>query len=118
MEVAFTTLYPPPVESSPRSVQWEVTARPNGVLTTLVNGPPGGEGEDEGFAVGPAIDASYLYWEADVQHCAARPLDHMAYATVEPGNSVLVPRAQIDVYLDTALKALGLDVEPRTSFVT
>jgi len=41
-----------------------------------------------------------------------------ARPSVSPGDSVLLPIGKVAGYLDTALKALALHTEARTSFIT
>jgi hypothetical protein len=41
-----------------------------------------------------------------------------AHPSVNPGDSVLLPKSKVPIYLDAVLKALGLHTEARTSFIT
>jgi len=41
-----------------------------------------------------------------------------SHPSVNPGDSVLLPTGNVPGYLDIALKALSLNTEARTSFIT
>ncbi|KAF6748214.1 hypothetical protein DFP72DRAFT_578678 [Ephemerocybe angulata] len=77
------------------------------------------------------MEMSYLYWEAEttargLESPPASPqLGTVAEesfvpnrATLDASNSVVLEVAKMTPYLDSSLKALGLHVEARTSFIT
>ncbi|RXW15280.1 hypothetical protein EST38_g10574 [Candolleomyces aberdarensis] len=119
-EWKFSAIYPVlPVKNTPhgQAVEWMVDALPNGTLKELNTG----------------LEVSYLYWEADTNthnllSPPASPLlsstgivaEHFIpnRPTLDTENSVLLEVRKITPYLDSSLKALGLHVEARTSFIT
>ncbi|KDQ56411.1 hypothetical protein JAAARDRAFT_179948 [Jaapia argillacea MUCL 33604] len=99
-----------------QTVAWEVSAQPNGVIRDK-NG----------------MEVSYLYWEAEVRRAdiidsppAIPPLSQSvgdevfdpSHPILTPGNSVVLSTHSVPIYLDNALRALGLHIEARTSFIT
>ncbi|RXW12321.1 hypothetical protein EST38_g13533 [Candolleomyces aberdarensis] len=119
-EWEFSVIYPvAPAKNTPhgQEVEWVVDALPNGTLKEINTG----------------LEVSYLYWEAEtIMHNLlsppASPLLSPAGSVVEnfipnrptlnTTNSVLLDVGKITPYLDSSLKALGLHVEARTSFIT
>ncbi|KAF6748215.1 hypothetical protein DFP72DRAFT_1015529 [Ephemerocybe angulata] len=96
-------------------LEWVVDAAPNGVLKE----------------VGSGMEMSYLYWEAETtaQGLLSPPASPQLGAvaeetfvpnrpTLDASNSVVLEVAKMTPYLDSSLKALGLHVEARTSFIT
>ncbi|KAF6740892.1 hypothetical protein DFP72DRAFT_1128633 [Ephemerocybe angulata] len=96
-------------------LEWVVDAAPNGVLKE----------------VGSGMEMSYLYWEAETtaQGLLSPPaspqlgaVDDTSFVpnrpTLDASNSVVLEVAKMTPYLDSSLKALGLHVEARTSFIT
>ncbi|KAJ3517354.1 hypothetical protein NMY22_g13985 [Coprinellus aureogranulatus] len=123
-EWEFSAVYPvvPTRKTHPggKSLQWNVTASPNGTILEKTTG----------------LEVSFLFWEAEALKLAARPAHPQAVggATIEPmafretfdptrphidvNNSVVLEVANITPYLDKALQSLGLHTEARTSFIT
>ncbi|KAJ2912266.1 hypothetical protein MD484_g8146, partial [Candolleomyces efflorescens] len=114
-EWEFSTIYPiRPVKNTPRGqeLQWLVDALPTGILKE----------------VGTGLEVSYLYWEAETNtHNLLSPPPSPGTIgevfvpnrpTLNSANSVLLEVEKITPYLDASLKALGLHVEARTSFIT
>ncbi|KAF5310417.1 hypothetical protein D9611_012282 [Ephemerocybe angulata] len=77
------------------------------------------------------MEMSYLYWEAEMtaQGLLSPPASPQLSAvaeetfvpnrpTLDASNSVVLEVAKMTPYLDSSLKALGLHVEVRTSFIT
>lgn len=98
-----------------QSLTWIVEAEPDGKLVDKTSG----------------VEVAYLYWEATANSRLVTPDASRATTPVEdietfdparpslsPGNSILLPIGKIPSYLDTALKALTLHTEARTSFIT
>ncbi|KAN0132881.1 hypothetical protein V8E53_009246 [Lactarius tabidus] len=118
----FSAVHPPPKTTIPpgephtaQSLTWTVTAEPNGTLVDKTSG----------------MEVSYLYWEATTNSQlmtqstsrANTPVANTeafdpAHPIVDPADSVLLPISKVPSYLDTALKALALHTEARTSFIT
>ncbi|KAF6748206.1 hypothetical protein DFP72DRAFT_853675 [Ephemerocybe angulata] len=122
-EWEFSAIYPVvPAKNTEagQELKWVVDAEPSGTLTE----------------VGTGLKVSYLYWEADtIAKGLMSPLllspgspgkttvlDDARFtpnqASLDSKDTVLVEVAKITPYLDDALKALGLHVEARTSFIT
>ncbi|KAH6917586.1 hypothetical protein BKA70DRAFT_1139198 [Coprinopsis sp. MPI-PUGE-AT-0042] len=100
-----------------QSLRWSVTVKPDGTLREHQTG----------------MDVSYLYWEADTTHLGISSpppsplLGIDGYRqeqfipnrpSVDDGNSVMLSLEKLPLYLDHALRALGLHTEARTSFIT
>ncbi|RXW11895.1 hypothetical protein EST38_g13961 [Candolleomyces aberdarensis] len=119
-EWEFSAIYPVvPAKTTPQGqeLEWVVDASPNGTLKE----------------VNTDLEVSYLYWEAETNtHNLLSPPPSPSLiptsnvdetfvpnrATLNAKNSVLLEVKKITPYLDTSLKALGLHVEARTSFIT
>ncbi|KAF6748216.1 hypothetical protein DFP72DRAFT_820699 [Ephemerocybe angulata] len=118
-EWEFSAIYPVvPAKSTEngQELKWVVDAQPSGILTEVATG----------------MEVSYLYWEAETtgKGLVSPPLSPIPGATtveapfvpnrasLDSKDTVLLEVAKITPYLDGALKALGLHVEARTSFVT
>jgi len=119
---SFSAMYPPPQSSIPsgerqtaQSLTWAIAAEPSGTLVDKTSG----------------AEVSYLYWEATADPSlmtpntsrAATPVGDLeafdpARPSVSPTDSILLPIGKVPGYLDTALKALALHTEARTSFIT
>ncbi|KAF7330083.1 Ubiquitin family protein [Mycena kentingensis (nom. inval.)] len=118
---SFSALYPvtsiekPPDACLHETVLWAVRTRADGTLLDKATG----------------AEVSYLFWEAETNApCqlspppspvpgsipAFRPAH--ASAAFKYDTSVILPIARVPLYLDAALRALGLDTEARTSFIT
>ncbi|KAG8901336.1 hypothetical protein FRC00_007827 [Tulasnella sp. 408] len=131
-EWRFSVLYPyAPVEAIKHSedrplgqkTEWNVLARPDGTLT--VTG-----GDHAG------VDGAYLFWEAQIAEgvmefpdspptsrpatpAINRELAFIPGKTIcSPSDSVLILANDVPEYLDKALRALTLNAEARTSFIT
>ncbi|KAF6748212.1 hypothetical protein DFP72DRAFT_1074479 [Ephemerocybe angulata] len=105
-------------EDTRNELDWVVDASPNGVLKEVSSG----------------TETSYLYWDAktayEVFEQAASPppspqpgepetfIPTRATLAIDESNSVVLEVAKVTPYLDRSLKALGLHVEARTSFIT
>jgi len=121
-EWEFSAVYPvAPFETGPKggqNVEWRGEAAPDGVLTSE-NG----------------LQVSYLFWEGRIighgmstspppspSAAGAEFRDAETFNPSRPAlsaqDSVLLPVDNITGYLDSALKALGLHTEARTSFIT
>ncbi|KAF6747243.1 hypothetical protein DFP72DRAFT_1149685 [Ephemerocybe angulata] len=96
-----------------QELKWVVDAEPSGTLTE----------------VGTGLEVSYLYWKAKTRPkelvsppLSPSPVDGAHFtpnqASMDSKDTVLLAVAKITPYLDGALKALGLHVEARTSFIT
>ncbi|KAI0298108.1 hypothetical protein B0F90DRAFT_1810951 [Multifurca ochricompacta] len=128
---SFSAVYPPPrtTDSPPnerragqagQSLTWTIAAEPDGTLLDKSSG----------------LEVSYLYWEATatsssrlltpVVSRAATPIEgnrdtetfDPSRPSVNPDDSILLHTSKVPGYLDTALKALALNTEARTSFIT
>ncbi|KAF6748213.1 hypothetical protein DFP72DRAFT_820613 [Ephemerocybe angulata] len=97
------------------ALEWVVDAASNGVLRE----------------VGSGMEMSFLYWEAETtaQGLLSPPaspqlgaVDEESFVPNRPSldasNTVVLEVAKMTPYLDSSLKALGLHVEARTSFIT
>jgi hypothetical protein len=86
-------------------INWHVSASPDGILVNKTD----------------SEEASYLYWEAKAL-VNVRPAAHLPFdpscVDLSPENAVIMPFEQVVPHLHSALKALALDVEARTSFIT
>jgi hypothetical protein len=107
-EWQFSALYPLTKISEcagSQSVEWHISAAADGTLTNKAD----------------AEESSYLYWEAkalvNLKPSLTLPFDP-SYVNLSPSNGVLLPFADVVPHLHTALKALSLGVEARTSFIT
>ncbi|KAK1223971.1 hypothetical protein PQX77_013132 [Marasmius sp. AFHP31] len=131
---SFSVLYPKVPIEDPRSasggksrfhqrVQWDVETKNDGTLREKSSG----------------LDIAYLFWEADVNRdktwdtppsptsepddtdtetdTVTKCFDPIS-CTIDPENSVVLSVETITRYLETALAALGLHTEARTSFIT
>ncbi|KAF6748197.1 ubiquitin-domain-containing protein [Ephemerocybe angulata] len=124
-EWKFSALYPiAPVTKegtdAGQRVEWIVDAEPSGILNEVSTG----------------LEVSYLYWEAETTskglltppaspRLSAVGLDTSAERVfvpnrpiIEPANAIVLEVGKVASYLDSSLKALGLHVEARTSFIT
>lgn len=124
-EWKFSALYPiaPVTKESTgagQRVEWIVDAEPSGILNEVSTG----------------LEVSYLYWEAKTTSKGlltppASPrsstvgLDTSVERVfvpnrpiIEPTNAIVLEVRKVASYLDRALRALGLHVEARTSFIT
>ncbi|KAF8994267.1 hypothetical protein BDZ89DRAFT_1085267 [Hymenopellis radicata] len=115
---AFSAVYPvvPTKRTSGplhETIVWNVRTHPDGTMTETNTG----------------IDVSYLFWEALTIPSA--PMELTPPSSPTPGSGLMQRRCSFDdsdsvvldvpkitPYLDRALKALGLDIEARTSFIT
>ncbi|KAJ7496729.1 hypothetical protein FB451DRAFT_201882 [Mycena latifolia] len=98
------------------SIQWDVRTHPDGSLTEHTTG----------------LGVAYLFWEALTNNNIppsppsspvlghSSPMQAFSPTTCDltPADSVLLRVADITPYLDSALRALGLHTEARTSFIT
>ncbi|KAJ7142822.1 hypothetical protein C8R44DRAFT_846629 [Mycena epipterygia] len=98
------------------SIQWDVRTHADGSLTEYTTG----------------LDVAYLFWEAltnpgvppspPSSPVLGHPTPAYAFSPntcdLSPADSVLLPVNIITPYLDSALGALGLHTEARTSFIT
>ncbi|RXW18594.1 hypothetical protein EST38_g7259 [Candolleomyces aberdarensis] len=119
-EWEFSAIYPVvPPKNTPhgQEVEWVVDALPNGTLKEIITG----------------LEVSYLYWEAEttIHNMLSPPASPLLSSTgivvenfipnrptLNTTNSVLLEVGKITPYLDSSLKALGLHIEARTSFIT
>ncbi|RXW11894.1 hypothetical protein EST38_g13960 [Candolleomyces aberdarensis] len=119
-EWEFSAIYPVvPAKTTPQgqALEWVVDASPNGILKDVNTG----------------LEVSYLYWEAETNiHNLLSPPASPSLSptgtatetfvpnrgTLSTTNSVVLKVEKITTYLDSSLKALGLHVEARTSFIT
>ncbi|KAF6748210.1 hypothetical protein DFP72DRAFT_1146391 [Ephemerocybe angulata] len=118
-EWEFSAIYPVvPAKTTEagQELKWVVDAERSGTLTE----------------VGTGLEVSYLYWEAETtaKGLVSPPLSLVLGATtaeapfvpnqasLDSKDTVLLEVAKMTQYLDGALKALGLHVEARTSFIT
>ncbi|KAF9045937.1 hypothetical protein BDZ89DRAFT_942316 [Hymenopellis radicata] len=87
-------------------VVWNVRTRADGTLTETNTG----------------LDVSYIFWEAlaypPPSPTASIPMFRPMDCSFDDSDSVVLEVSKVTLYLDRALKALGLDVEARTSFIT
>ncbi|KAF7330085.1 Ubiquitin family protein [Mycena kentingensis (nom. inval.)] len=118
---SFSALYPVvPVEEPKdarlhQSVVWNVRTRPDGTMRDKASG----------------ADVSYLFWEAltnaptqpspppsPVPGATAAFRPARASEAFKHATSVLLSMVETPLYLDAALRDLGLDTDARTSFIT
>ncbi|KAL0567424.1 hypothetical protein V5O48_014572 [Marasmius crinis-equi] len=127
---SFSALYPfariekPGDKKLHQRVEWNVETRHDGSLRVKESG----------------LEVAYLFWEADVNRAALSPPStptveqhppvqaslvktgedcfDPSSCDVTPSNSVLLHLDSLPAYLETALAALGLHTEARTSFIT
>ncbi|KAJ3534782.1 hypothetical protein NMY22_g6775 [Coprinellus aureogranulatus] len=103
-----------------QTLGWDVKASPDGTLLEKNTG----------------LEVSYLYWEAEALKGAVEPLSPLPSPRVEQtknlaeptfipnqpqidaNNSVVIEVSKLTLYLNKALKDLGLHTEARTSFIT
>ncbi|KAI5887724.1 uncharacterized protein SCHCODRAFT_02638820 [Schizophyllum commune H4-8] len=117
----FSVVYPVvPVKSTAagQGLEWRVRTQQDGTLRELTTG----------------LEVAYLYWEAKTDGAGTiSPPSSPALATppaitqevfrpslsgLSDEDSVVLPIGTVTPYLDTALAALGLHTEARTSFIT
>ncbi|KAG2153927.1 hypothetical protein DEU56DRAFT_897960 [Suillus clintonianus] len=108
---SLSVIYPVvPTKNHGQHIEWNARTHEDGNLTENISG----------------LDVAYLFWEAEPNLHAPppaskpQPLDTFSptSSSLSDTDSIVIPVDKVSVYLDKALKVLGLHTEARTSFIT
>ncbi|KAG1870554.1 hypothetical protein C8R48DRAFT_596856 [Suillus tomentosus] len=112
-EWSLSVIYPVvPMDEYRQHLEWKVRTHQDGSLTEHNSG----------------LHVSYLFWEAKTnlqvfpRSPASKPPPADTFnpitSSLDDTDSIVIPVDKVTVYLDKALKVLGLHTEARTSFIT